>query len=148
MRTAFIPDTNQRYLIYEDGRIFDIKRSVFKKQFFMQYKRVRIGKNVCLVHRILAICFIDNPLNKREVNHKDGDKSNNNLSNLEWVTTSENLLHAYNTGLLKSKMVVNSNTGQIYKSAKEASECTGINYTTLTMKLEGSRTNNTTLKYL
>lgn len=51
------------------------------------------------VHRLLAICFIPNPENKPCVNHKDGDRSNNNLSNLEWVTYSENTQHAWDTGL-------------------------------------------------
>lgn len=53
------------------------------------------------VHRLVAENFIENPLNKREVNHIDGNKHNNNLSNLEWVTSSENQIHAYKLGLQK-----------------------------------------------
>ena len=53
------------------------------------------------VHREVASSFIDNPDNKPHVNHKDGNKINNIASNLEWVTTSENALHAYRTGLSK-----------------------------------------------
>lgn len=56
---------------------------------------------VQLVHRIVAKYFCDNPENKPEVNHIDGNKSNNKASNLEWVTRSENELHAYRTGLAK-----------------------------------------------
>jgi hypothetical protein len=50
-------------------------------------------------HRLIAIHFIPNPDNKPQVNHIDGNKLNNNISNLEWNTQSENLNHAFDTGL-------------------------------------------------
>jgi hypothetical protein len=50
--------------------------------------------NKWYLHRALAIVFIDNPLNKRCINHIDGDKLNNSLDNLEWVTHKENENHA------------------------------------------------------
>lgn len=51
------------------------------------------------VHRLVALAFIPNPENKPEVNHKDRNRSNNNVDNLEWVTQSENVAHAYRNGV-------------------------------------------------
>lgn len=51
------------------------------------------------VHQIVARAWVQNPNNKPQVNHIDGVKSNNHASNLEWVTNSENVAHAYKIGL-------------------------------------------------
>ena len=56
-----------------------------------------------LVHRLSAKHFIPNPDSKPFVNHIDGNKSNNNIENLEWVTRQENVEHAVRTGLLNTK---------------------------------------------
>ncbi len=65
-----------------------------------------------LIHRLIATHFIPNPENKPQVNHIDGNKINNNIDNLEWVTPSENTQHAYDTGL-QGKQLGESNGGSI-----------------------------------
>lgn len=67
------------------------------------YLRVRLSlhdkKATAKLHRLVATAFLDNPDNKPQVNHKDTNKKNNCVGNLEWVTNGENQLHAYQTGL-------------------------------------------------
>jgi hypothetical protein len=55
-----------------------------------------------LLHRLIALSFIENPLNKPCVNHINGIKDDNRIENLEWVTQSENIIHSYKTGLSRN----------------------------------------------
>lgn len=71
------------------------------------YKRVKLtnktdGKST-KIHRILCEAFLPNPENKPYINHKDGNKLNNSLENLEWCTPAENIQHAYDSGLMPRK---------------------------------------------
>ena len=60
----------------------------------------RSNKKMFKVHKAVAEAFINNPDNKPHVNHKDGNKLNNNANNLEWITNQENIIHARDNGML------------------------------------------------
>lgn len=87
---------------------------------------------VAPVHILVARAFIQNPNNLPMINHKDGNKRNNNVDNLEWVTCSENNLHALRTGLRSPRgnpigqYDEGMNLIAVYKSTCEASRKTGV----------------------
>ena len=96
----------EHYCISEKGEVF----SKFKGDYLntspnaqVEYLQVSLWKNnvgkTHYVHRLVAEAFIPNPLNLPEVNHKDGNKHNNSVDNLEWVDSSGNSYHAVRTGL-------------------------------------------------
>ena len=109
-----------------------------------------------LVHRLVALAFIQNVENKKEVNHKNGIRNDNRAENLEWCTPSENIKHSFKTlnktpnisGLDTRKIVIDLNTGVFYNSAKELADIYNINHNTLVCKLSGRSNNKTQFKYV
>lgn len=89
------------YEITRDGNIINkhTGRYVKPQPNGKGYLRVSIGKKLMFVHRLVAEKYIPNEGNKPQVNHKDGNKSNNCVDNLEWVTNQENRNHAVKNGL-------------------------------------------------
>ena len=100
------------------------------------YEVVWLGDRLHLVHRLLAEQHIPNPKNLPFVNHIDGDKLNNNLKNLEWVTPGDNVRHAHKIGLMNPlrgagtrpwcHKPVYDNFGNHFESISSASVETGI----------------------
>lgn len=147
----------QVYLrIYENGDIYvkdyySISPSPKGVHFVKGYKLTpQVNHNgylcVCVkhskwykVHRLVALMFIPNPDNKPTVNHKDGNKQNNHVTNLEWATNTEQMQHANRLGIMKpvyeKLRQINSRPliyeGVEYNSIKEAVELTGTNYRTI-----------------
>ena len=129
-------DTN--YEISDYGQVRNKKtKKILKLQTSKDnYKTVVLSINKkpknMRVHRLVAMTYIENPLNKPVVNHKDGNRQNNTVSNLEWVTSQENTIHAVNTGLMprtKEKQVdqfdMDGNKIATYRSLNEAERQTG-----------------------
>ena len=100
-----IPETNGEYKVSNTGKVMTTKTG----RVLVPIIDARGYERVCLfkvdrkrrykVHRLVAITFIPNPNSKRQVNHKDGNKHNNCVDNLEWVTNKENMSHSRANGL-------------------------------------------------
>lgn len=113
------------YQVSNMGRVKSLSRKIKRKGNYLYeskdhilrfgqikanwYKYVVLSNNkikkTISVHRLVAIAFIPNPENKRTVNHKDGNKENNYMSNLEWATDSEQTIHAISNGLRSSNPI-------------------------------------------
>lgn len=102
------------------------------------YKKVELTKNGVTksykVHRLVASAFIPTIEGKEVINHIDGDPLNNNVSNLEWCTQQENVLHAYKTGLRKLSTITREELSEMVESGltcREISKMTHMSYSKL-----------------
>ena len=97
-----IPNFN-KYKIFTDGRLYNVKRKIFMKTLIdnQGYERITLidnngKKRPCRIHRLLAQTWIPNPQNKEQVDHVNRIRNDNRLCNLRWATASEN---QQNTGI-------------------------------------------------
>lgn len=105
---------------FKNNRFKILKGCIFKGKnnyIYFDISKNGIRKRI-IVHIEVAKHFISNPLNKPQVNHKDGNKQNPKSSNLEWCTSSENNLHAIRTGLVHHRGEKNGSATMNDKEAK------------------------------
>lgn len=131
---------NTKYLITSDGYVFDLDKNCYvtlsvQNGYLAVTMFINGEKYNKRVHRLVAECFIPNTQNKLEVNHIDGNKKNNKVSNLEWVTRKENMSHASVNELLNTKEITltrkQDNKIFTFNSRKEASVFIGCSQTNL-----------------
>ena len=101
---------DRRYEVSSTGKVRNIDTGRILKQHTNNSGYLSLGlrfekrkQKSYLVHRLIATAFIPNPKNKPQINHKDCNKQNNSLDNLEWVTKDENNIHAFANGLIDRK---------------------------------------------
>jgi hypothetical protein len=170
-----LKDYEGLYQISSLGRIKSLNKIVKRKKqgnFYQQGRILRQREEQYLkiglsdvtgsfsskkMHRLVATTFLVFVPGKNHVNHKDGDKYNNCVENLEWCTHEENMRHAYENNLIpkasgekhyKSKWVLDLQTGVFYETGKEASIAKGYDYGWLGNRLCGQCKNKTMLIYV
>lgn len=132
------------YIVTPDGEVVGVKSGKTLKPSRLKsgYLRVKLYKDsqpkMFMIHRLVASAFIPNEYHKGQVNHIDGNKQNNAVHNLEWVTQSENQIHAFKNGLntttyaiaaTKKNVIQSTIDGEqikVWDSISEASRKTGI----------------------
>lgn len=152
--------SKDRMIVTIDGKSYFRKGKLLKPKkhkdgyLFVTLTKEKSKKNF-YVHRLVAEAFIPNPENKPQVNHINGNKTDNTISNLEWVTNAENSRHAYNNGLYfridklrpTSQAVMDISTTTCYPTIKDAAIALKRNYSVVRGMLKGRRKKTLPLEY-
>jgi hypothetical protein len=140
----------RQFYVLDDGTVFKQNgKPLTNYTDTYGYKYIKIKnaetnrRKKYLVHRLVAECYIPNCDALPQINHKDGNKSNNSVDNLEWVTASENQSHSRYvlgniTGFADTPVRCVS-TGVTYASTRDAWRSTGINYCHISEAARGKR---------
>jgi hypothetical protein len=114
---------NTNYEVNQNGEVRHINKKTIRKPYKGEYLRISLYENgkqfTKNIHEIVAELYLNKIENTNCINHKDGNKYNNNIDNLEYTTYSKNLKHGYNTGLINA---VGINNGRSKLTEKEVLE--------------------------
>ena len=157
---AEIPGYEGLYQVSSLGRVYSVRSEKCLRPAKKDNGYLFVGLNVHgkvkqpLIHRLVAAAFIPNPEDKPQVNHKDGDLTNNTEANLEWVTGSENQLHSRRvlgnwTGP-PPKPVVCLETGEVFPSSHAAARALSVSQGSISNVCRGRQrtANNLHFKFL
>lgn len=156
-----IEGLNGIYLISRDGLVYGkrSKRILKSSDNRLGYKQVYLtffngGGRWFKVHRLVAKQFIPNPDNLTDVNHKNHDKGDNRVDNLEWLSHSDNIRHSYLNGRRSGvagvhlkKAIYCLTNGKTYSSAVEASKDTGCKTSNISMCVNGRISHSREFKF-
>lgn len=141
-----VPGYEGRYQVSNRGDVRSADRILKTSQDRKGYLRVKLygdqGHKTIKVHRIVAEAFIPNPEGKEQINHKNGDKTDNRVENLEWATQSENQRHRFDVLGQVAKgapptPVVCIETGVVFPSLSEAARQLGLEATNICKVCKG-----------
>lgn len=163
MESKPVKNLEENYLVFNDGRIFSIKNNKFLKPVLnYRYMIVHLFKNGkaknFYIHRLVAEAFCSKGKGKTQVNHIDSNRINNHYTNLEWVTSKENVSHFINSKNYKKRVMSKDQkeklaqskhknvkcliTGKIYKSISEFAKYKNVSLPQASMKLNNKYHNN------
>lgn len=140
-----IPGYEGLYAITKDGQVWSYISNKFLKPSGNGngYLKVNLGRgNQHYIHRLVAMVYIPNPLGLSQVNHKDEDKSNNNVDNLEWVNAKVNANYGtrnQRVSKTKSRAVYCVELDKTYLGAKEAGKSLGVCFTSIRKCCRGTQ---------
>lgn len=98
-----IPGYESLFAITEDGKVWRHGHFIEPgKKKSSHYETVSFAGKCLYTHRLLALTYLSNPLNLPQVNHKNGNKRDNRIENLEWISQAKNVRHAWRVGLNKA----------------------------------------------
>jgi hypothetical protein len=161
-----IENTNGLYFISSHGRVKRRKSLLLEDEYIVRhhvdfYGYLRVGIRICEkwktipIHRLVGIYFVPNPDNRKELNHRFGDKADNYYKHLEWCTRQENILHAYAFGLnkyhpknwkVKSKPVIQCdlewNEIRLFPSVMEVARTLKIRHSNIVVAVKNKRTSH------